>query len=143
MELPGGTEGNFMMVGNAGAFKGSVIDQQELKRQNKRFQEEKKAVEELKSCVEAQDLTPALHLILDEGADVLNRKKAIALLLDINDLACLDPIRNHTFRDTSLEMACNQVLDLLLKKNFKKECLHCGNLVKMQAKKCMHCNEEI
>ncbi len=143
MELPDSKEGNVMMVGNSDAFKASVIDPKELKRQNARYKLEKKAVEDLATCVEKKDLSPVLQLILDEGADISSRKKAAELLLELNDLECIDPIRNHTFRDTSLEMACNQMLELLLKKNFKKECPTCGNLVKMQAKKCMHCKEDL
>ena len=143
MELPQSNEGNYMMVGNAEAFKASVIDPLELKRQNKRFQEEKEALAQLDSCVEENNLKPALHLILDEAAGIKGRKKAISLLGDINDLSCIDPIRNHTFRDTSLEMECNRIIEILLKKNYKKECPSCGELVKLQAKKCMHCGDAI
>lgn len=143
MELPGSKEGNFMMVGNSDAFKASVIDPNALKEQNKRYQKEKEALKALDHCVEKGDLEPALYLILDEGSEVEARKKAISLLPEINDLSCIDPIRNHTFRDTSLEMECNHMLQVLMKKNFKKECPYCGELVKMQAKKCLHCKEEI
>lgn len=143
MELPDSFEGNFMMVGNAEAFKASVIDPQALKLQNERFRKEKEALEGLEQSVANNDLTHAMTLILDEAADVTGRKKAVAFLVEINDLSCLDPIRNHKFRDTALEMECNQVLDLLLKKNFKKECPYCGDLVKMQAKKCLHCKEDL
>jgi hypothetical protein len=143
MELPESREGNVMMVGNSDAFKASVINPNELKKQNVRYREEKEAVKELETCVAENNLQPALKLILDEAAEISNRKTAIALLVEINDLACIDPIRNHKFRDTSLEMACNQALDTLLKKNFKKECPYCGDLIKQQAKKCMHCKEDL
>lgn len=141
MELPESREGNLMMVGNADAFKASVIDPQELKKQNERYRLEKEAVKELTNCIADKNLAPALHLILDEAADTKYRKQAIELLPAINDLSCIDPIRNHTFRDTSLEMACNIALEAILKNNFKKECPSCGELVKQQAKKCMHCQE--
>jgi len=143
MELPESKEGNVMMVGNADAFKASVINPQELKKQNVRYREEKEAVKQLENCAKEKNLGPVLKLILDEAAEVSNRKTAIALLAEIDDLACIDPIRNHTFRDTSLEMACNQALDVLLKNNFKKECPYCGDLVKQQAQKCMHCKENL
>ena len=143
MELPESREGNVMMVGNADAFKASVINPEELRNQNERYRAEKEATKKLKTCVEEKNLAPALQLILDEAAEIGNRKKAIELLPQINDLSCIDPIRNHSFRDTSLEMACNQALDVLLKNNFKKECPYCGDLVKQQAKKCMHCKEDL
>jgi hypothetical protein len=143
MELPDSKEGNYMMVGNSDAFKASVINPQVLKEQNQRYQEEKKATMELENCLEEKNIEPVLHLILDEAADIINRKKAISMLAVLNDLSCIDPIRNHKFRDTSLEMECNQILELLLKKNLKKECPYCSELVKMQAKKCLHCKEDL
>jgi hypothetical protein len=143
MELPESSESNVMMVGNADAYKASVVDPKELKKQNERHQKQKKAVEQLETCVSEKNLEPALYLILDEAADVIQRKKAVSLLPQINDLACIDPIRNHTFRDTSLEMAANQALEELLKNNLQKECPFCSNLIKMQAKKCMHCKEDL
>lgn len=143
MELPGSKEGNVMMVGNSDAFKGSVIDPEALQRQNERFQKESAAVEGLKTCVAEKNLEPVLYLILDEAADIENRKKAISLLSELNDLACVDPVRNHRFRDTSLEMECNKIISILLKKNYMKECPFCSNLIKMQAKKCLHCKEDV
>ncbi len=143
MELPNSKEGNYMMVGNSDAFKASVIDPKALKEQNKRYKEEIEALEKLESSAADKDIAPAIHLILDEAADINGRKKAISLLTEINDLSCIDPIRNHKFRDTSLEMACNQAIGLLLRNNFQKECPYCGDLVKQQAKKCKHCKEEL
>ena len=143
MELPDSAEGNFMMVANADAFKASVIDPEALKGQNTRYQEEKQAVKDLESCVEEKNVKPALHLILDEGADISHRKQAISLLPEINDLSCVDPLRNHTFRNTSLEMECNTALAQLLKQNYMKECPFCSHLIKMQAAKCMHCKEDV
>lgn len=141
MELPDSKEGNLMMVGNSDAFKGSVIDPQELKKHNERYQQETKALEQLDSCVENKDLEPVLLLILDEAARLKSRKRAISMLPLLDDLNCIDPIRNHTFRDTSLEMECNMIIIAMLKKKFKKECSHCGEIIKMQAKKCKHCKE--
>jgi hypothetical protein len=143
MELPGSKEGNFMMVANSDAFKGSVIDPVVLKNQNKRYKLEKEAVAQLPTCVDDKNIEPVLTLILDEAANVEDRKKAIALLPLLNDLSCIDPIRNHTFRDSSLEMTCNQIISALLQKNHKKECPHCSEIIKNQAKKCMHCKEEL
>ena len=143
MELPESTEGNLMMVGNADAFKASVINPEELKRQNQRFRREQEAVEKLATCVADQNIEPVLTLILDEGADISNRKAAIELLPAVNDLTCIDPVRNHTFRDSSMEMACNQAIAKLLQINYKKECPYCADLVKMQATKCIHCKEDL
>lgn len=143
MQLPGSKESNVMMVGSEDAFKGSVISPDALEAQNVRYQAEKDALAELDSAVENKNLKPLLHLILDEAAALEGRKKAISLLTSVNDLACIDPIRNHTFRDTSLESECNIAIAVILKANFKKECPYCSELVKLQAKVCMHCQKDL
>ena len=143
MELPGSKEGNVMMVGNAMAFKGSVIDPEAILQQNTRYNKEKEATEALDSCVAKKDLGPVLTLILDEAANREQRKKAISLLLPLNDLACIDPLRNHTFRDTSFEQDINMVISQLLQNNFKKECPYCSEIIKAQAAKCMHCKADM
>lgn len=143
MQLPGSTEANVMMVGSEDAFKGSVIDLEVVESQNVRFKKEKEALKALETAVEEKNLEPALHLILDEAAALAGRKKAISMLVGINDLACVDPIRNHRFRDTSVESECTMALAQLLKANYKKECPYCAELIKQQASVCMHCNKEL
>lgn len=143
MELPGSPEGNYMMVGNADAFKACIIDKEALKNQNARYRKEKEATEKLKSCVAENNLEPVLTLLLDEGATKNVRITASGYLLELNDLACVDPLRNHTFRDPAIEHKVKQTITELLKLNFKKECPHCLEIVKAQAKKCMHCKENL
>jgi len=143
MELPGSPEGNYMMVGNADAFKACVIDKDVLKQQNERFRQEKEATKKLKTCVMEKNLEPVMILLLDEGAGRNARETALGCLMELNDLACVDPLRNHQFRDTAFEQKVNMVLVEILKKNFKKECPHCLEIVKAQAKKCMHCKENL
>lgn len=143
MQLPGSNESNLMMVGSEDAFKGSIIDLQKVEEQNVRYKKEKEAVAALDTAVETKNLEPVLHLILDEAAAIGGRQKAISLLAQINDLSCIDPIRNHKFRDTSLESDCNMMIGQLLKANFKKECPYCLELIKSKAKVCMHCKKEL
>lgn len=143
MELPGGTESNLMMVGNKMAFKGSIVDPEALTSQNERYQAEIHAVKALDDCVAKSDLGPVMTLILDEAANKVHRKKAISLLVDINDLSCIDPIRNHTFRDSAMEQDVNLAINKLLKANYSKECPFCCEVIKAQAKKCMHCKTDL
>ena len=67
MELPGSTESNVMMVGTAEAYKGFVVDKEALLSQNKRYQKEKVALQQLDTCVEEKNLEPVLVLLLDEA----------------------------------------------------------------------------
>ena len=143
MELPGSKEGNIMMVGNKDAFKASVIDIKEIKKQNVRYKQEKEAVAQLDTCVDQKNLEPVLFLILDEAANQSDRKRAVSLLKELNNLDCIEPIRNHTFRDTSLEQECNMIIQQLLKENFLKECPYCAEIIKLRAKKCKHCKEDV
>lgn len=142
MQLPNSNESNVMMVGSEDAFKGSVVDPAVLNSQNVRYQEEKAALALLDSCIEEKNIGPVLHLILDEGASIDGRKRAASLLTQLDDLSCIDPIRNHTFRDTSLATECNMAISQILKSNFKRECPYCMEIVKSQAKFCMHCHKE-
>jgi hypothetical protein len=143
MELPGSPEGNCMMVGNADAFKACMIDKEQLKNQNARYRQEKEATKQLESCVADNNLEPVMTLLLDEGAAKKVRVTALGYLAEFNDLACIDPLRNHKFRDPAIEQKVNQAITEVLKSNFKKECSHCLEIVKAHAKKCMHCKESL
>lgn len=143
MQLPGSKELNVMMVASKIAFTGSIINPEDMKGQNERYQQEKKALEALDHCVGDKDLKPVMTLILDEAAGLEGRKRAISLLEPLNDLSCIDPLRNHTFRDTSLEQEVNMVISSMLSANYKKECPYCSEIIKAQAKKCLHCKEDL
>ncbi len=143
MELPGSKESNLMMVGNEMAFKSSIVDPEMLRKQNVRFQNEKDAIKALDTCLEEKNLDPVLTLIQDEAASREQRRRAIALLVPLNDLKCVDPLRNHTFKDPSLEQEVNVILNLLLNNNFSKECPYCCEIIKAQATKCMHCKSDV
>jgi Zn finger protein HypA/HybF involved in hydrogenase expression len=142
MLLPGNTEGTPMMVGSIDAMKGCIIDPESMKLSDERYAKEKEAVAQLDTCVAEKNLAPALLLILDEAADRKNRERAADLLVDINDLSCVDPIRNHTFRNEVLANKINLDIVQLLKKNYKKECPDCSEIIKAQAKKCQQCGKK-
>jgi hypothetical protein len=143
MELPGSRERNVMMVASEYAFTGSVIDVEAAKLQNLRYIKEQEALAALDTCVKTHNLEPVLTLILDESAALTGRQKALDCLRELNDLACIDPIRNHTFNDTSLTQRCNMIIGEILKAHFKKECPYCAELIKAQAHKCMYCKADL
>ena len=143
MLTPGSTKGEPMMVGSKDAFTGSVIDIDILKKQNKRYCEEKSAILLLDTCVEEKNLEPVLYLLLDENAHIDGRKRAAELLTKLNDLACIDPLRNHQFRHTDIEQIVNMAIKDILKANFRKECPYCAEVIKAQAKLCKHCGKEV
>lgn len=143
METPNSSEKNYMMVGNADAFKACVINKEELIAQNKRYQQQKEMLARLATSVAEKDITAPLAVLLEEAAAKDKRREAADCLAAIGDLAIIDPLRNHTFRDPALEHAANTAIKAVLKKNFKKECPYCAELVKEQAKKCMHCQADL
>ena len=140
---PGNTEGEPMMVGGQDAFKNSEVNIEDLQRQNTRYAKEKEATAQLDTCVAEKNLEPVLYLLLDEHADINVRKRACDLLLELNDPACVDPLRNHAFRNTELEQVININLKTMLDKLLLKECPYCAELVKAQAKVCKHCGKEV
>lgn len=143
MQLPGSTEQNVMMVASEYAFTGSIIDAQQLLEQNERYKKEKAATEALETCLEDNDINPVMTLILDEAATPDARQRAIEMLIFFNDLSCIDPIRNHTFKKTAFKQVTDIVIEKLLQKNHKKECPFCAELIKAQAKKCLHCKADV
>ncbi len=143
MEIPGGSETYNMMVAGPGAFTGSIVDIDDIKKQNKRYQQEKEAVAALDSCVNQDDIKPVMYLLLDESANINDRKRAADLLKNFNDLGCIEPLRSHTYRNTGLEQEINMTIIALLNRNFKKECPFCKELIKERATVCKHCRCQV
>jgi hypothetical protein len=143
MQLPGEKKGSPMMVGGREAFKGSEIDPESIKQQSKRFNREMEAAAGLDTAVAEKNLEPVLYLTLDEAAAPENRKRAVEALVAIGDLGCVDPIRNHKFLSTEIEQLANLAIKAVLDANFRRECPHCAEIVKSQAKLCMHCGKDL
>lgn len=143
MELPNGHENYNMMVGNKMAFTGSIVDVEEMKKTNKRYQQVKDAIAALDTCVADNNLEPVLFLLLGGHAGLEDRKRAADCLIPLNDLACIEPLRNHDFKDSYLEQAINMAIREILAKNFMKECPYCAELIKARATVCKHCQKEV
>jgi len=143
MEIPNSKESYNMMVAGEGAFTGSIVDVEALKKQNSRYQLEKKAVAKLDNCVEAKDLDPVLYLLTDNAATLDERKRAAAMLVPLNDLACIEPLRTHDFGDNHLTQNINMAISQILANHFLRECPYCAELVKVRAKVCKHCRKDL
>jgi len=143
MELPNSRETYNMMVVTRDAFTGSVVDIEEIKRQNERYQQQQEALAALDSCLERKQLAPVLTLLLDESVQIDDRKRAAGLLVPLNDLACIEPLRSHTFRDPHLEQEVHLAINQILAANFLKECPYCAELIKARATVCKHCQREL
>lgn len=143
MLLPGEKKGEAMMVGSKIAFTGLEVDVESLLKQNTRHIKEKEAREQLACCIDEKNLEPALHLILDEGANLEGRKQACQCLVGLSDLSCIDPIRNHKFKNTDLEQLVNLAINKILTDQLSKECPHCAEIIKAKAKLCKHCKSEV
>jgi len=148
MELPGSKESNVMMVAGKNAFKGSIVNKKELAAQDKR---QKKIAEAVAALAEAEatvagtagNFAPALYLSCEEAADREDRRRAMAILAKIAGPEVIDPLRNHKFRDPALEAEANLTIKTILERHYLRECPDCGELIKMQAKKCKHCGSEL
>jgi hypothetical protein len=143
MLLPNEEKGGPMMVGSKDAFTGSIVDQDKLEETNVRFQKEKEAIAKLDSCVAEKNLEPLICLITDEEANLEKRHQACELLDQVNDLACIDPIRGHKFLHTEIGQLADMAIYRILKKHNRVECKHCAEIIKAQAKICKECGKEI
>ncbi|WP_310599783.1 zinc ribbon domain-containing protein [Desulfobulbus sp.] len=143
MELPNSKENYSMMVISKEAFTGSIVDIEAIKRQNEQYQCQQEALATLDTCLEKRQLDPVLTVLLDESIRVDDRKRAVALLVPLNDVACVEPLRNHAFRDPHLEQEVNLAINKILAAHFLKECPHCAELIKARATVCKHCQREL
>lgn len=143
MRLPNSNENYSMMVGSSAAFTGCSVDIEDLRRQNTRYQAEQAAASQLCNCVAAKDISPVIHLLTDNAADITLRRKAADLLVELNDIACIEPLRNHTFTDTRLEQVINVSISRILAHHFLRECPYCAELIKVRAHICKHCGKEL
>ncbi|HHO47602.1 MAG TPA: zinc ribbon domain-containing protein [Desulfobacteraceae bacterium] len=143
MKLPDSNESYNMMVAGKDAFTGCIVDPEAIRRADKRYLKEKEAVARLDSCVEENDLEPVLYLLLDDHVSLAVKKRAVALLEGLNDLACIEPLRNHNFRDSYLEQEINMALSAIMAAHYVKECPYCAELIKARAKLCKHCGKEL
>lgn len=143
MRLPDSDESYNMMVAGRDAFTGSIVDIEEIKKQDQRYRQEKEAIAKLDRCVEEGDLEPVLYLLLDDHANIIDRQRAAELLPRLNDLSCIEPLRNHKFKNPSIEQAVNMAITAILKDHFLKECPFCAELIKARAKVCKHCQKEL
>jgi len=143
MVLPGEKSGTPLMVGSKDAFTGCIIDPEKVMQKDPRYIAEQKALTALDSCLAQGNLEPVLTLLLDEAASMVGREKACDLLTELNDVRCLDPLRNHVFANEALKNRVNLAIGRILKANFKKECPHCAEIIKAHAKFCMHCKQAV
>jgi len=141
MMLPGEKQGGPLMVGSNMAFTGCEIDVEAAKAKSARYVKEKESLEKLKTCVAEKNLEPVLFLITDEDSVLDGRRKACELLKELCDIRCIDPIRNHTFRHTEIGQLADLAIGEILKKTFQRECPHCSEIIKAQAKICKHCGK--
>lgn len=143
MKLPDSNESYSMMVAGKEAYTGSIVDPEQIKASNLRYQQEREAVAALATCVEEKNLAPVLFLLLDDHVSLAVKMRAAEMLPALNDLACIEPLRNHTFRDPHLEQTVNLALAGILAANFMKECPYCAELIKARAALCKHCGKEL
>lgn len=143
MKLPDSNESYSMMVGGVDAFTGSVVDPEQIRRTNIRHEKEREATAALATCVADKNPEPVLYLLLEDNVSLAVKQRAAELLTALNDLACVEPLRNHTFKDPYLEQTVNLALKAILAANFVKECPYCAELVKVRATLCKHCQKEL
>lgn len=143
MRLANEAKGEMMMVGNKMAFTGSVLDPEVIMAANKRHHQETAWAKELDTCVADKNITAIMGILLDEKASLNNKLKAMSFLIPLNDLSCIDTLRNIEFKNGDLEVQRKQAIIAILKNNFMKECPDCVEIVKNKATKCKHCGKEL
>lgn len=143
MKLPDSNESYNMMVASKQAFTGSIVDPEEIRAKNRRYQQEREAIARLETCVGEKNLEPVLFLLLDDHVSIQIKKRAAGMLAQLNELSCIEPLRNHNFKDSHLEQDVNMAIRAIMKAHFVKECPYCAELVKVRAQICKHCQRTL
>jgi hypothetical protein len=143
MAIPNTKETYSMMVATRDAFTGSIVDIEAIKLQNEHYQQQQEALAALDSCLEHRQLAPVLTVLLNESIRTEDRKRAVGLLVPLNDVACIEPLRNHVFKNPHLEQEVNLAIGHILASHFLKECPYCAELIKARATVCKHCQREL
>lgn len=143
MEIPNSKETYNMMVVGKEAFTGSIIDIEDVKGQSERYQLQQEAMAALDTCVAEKRMAPPLTILLDDSVRIEDRKRAANLLVELNDVGCIEPLRNHSFSDPHLEQEVNLAVRKVLTSNFLKECPYCAELIKTRATVCKHCQRDL
>ena len=143
MEIPNSKETYNMMVVGREAFTGSVVDIELIKKQNERYQRQQAALAELDDCVAQKRLGPVLEVLLDDSIAIDDRKRAVNVLVALDDINCVEPLRSHVFKDPHLEQEVNLAIGKLLSAHYLKECPYCAELIKSRATVCKHCQRDL
>jgi hypothetical protein len=84
-----------------------------------------------------------LEVLLDDSIAIDDRKRAVNVLVALDDINCVEPLRSHVFKDPHLEQEVNLAIGKLLSAHYLKECPYCAELIKSRATVCKHCQRDL
>lgn len=97
----------------------------------------------LADCYVGRDLVQMLKMALDPTEPTRVRLKAAEMLGDVADTEAIDPLRNTRFGNTKLQQAVDEAIKKIHERCYTRECPHCAEIIKKQAKICKHCKMEV
>ena len=103
----------------------------------------KKGFSILAECYVSKDGPQVLQMLLDVTEPVRVRVKAAEMIGDIGELEAIEPIRNVTFGNQTLQKKVDEAVSKIHKKFFTRECPFCAEIIKKRAKICKHCQKEV
>lgn len=123
--------------------RGQVMDDQVLAQQEALKEAIKKGFSILAECYVSKDGPQVLQMLLDVTEPVRVRVKAAEMIGDIGELEAIEPIRNVTFGNQTLQKKVDEAVSKIHKKFFTRECPFCAEIIKKRAKICKHCQKEV
>lgn len=123
--------------------KGMVVDEQLKAEEEARKAAEKKGFAELKVHFDAADAGAIARVLFDEKQVATVRFEAATMIGEIGGLDVVEPIRNHTFGNEAVGEKANASANMILERNFVRECPFCAELVKVRAVVCKHCGKDL
>lgn len=138
-----GNDFECMPVFSPEGAKGTVIDDKTLMEEEMLRENIKRGFSVLADCYVNKDGVAILRLLMDPTEPARVRQKAAEMIGDIGEPEVIDTLKSLQVDNRVVQKQIEDAIKTLHERYFTRDCPHCGQVVKKQAKLCKHCNREI
>lgn len=124
------------------ALKGNILEEKDEREMELR-EATRIAYSTLAEAIRDKDLNKIIGVITDENLMQSVRIKALDYMGDHYEHEIIDPLRNHTFEDKTIDKEVNKTIEKVHSRHFTRECPYCAEVIKVKAKICKHCKSEL